>query len=87
MSMTCERQAKPLKHVACGLNRHNATVRNAGRRLRCHLQPRSQMARNVANAKAEAAEKSTKVSGKTPDEDLPSVPSPIPLRLTTAHTT
>ena len=57
MSMTCERHAKPLKHVVYGLNRHNTTVRNAERYLRCHLLLKAQMARNVADAKAEAAER------------------------------
>jgi hypothetical protein len=57
MSMTCERHAKPLKHVVYGFNRHNTTVRNAERYLRCHLLLKAQMARNVADAKAEAAER------------------------------
>ena len=55
MSMTCERHAKPLKHVVYGLNRHRTTVRNAERYLRCHLQLKAQMARNVEDAKAEAS--------------------------------
>lgn len=55
MSMTCERHAKPLKYVVYGLNRHRTTVRNAERYLRCHLQLKAQMARNIEDAEAEAA--------------------------------
>ena len=54
MSMTCERFAKPLKHVIYGLNRHNTSISHAESLLKCHLMLKMQMQRSLGTASAEA---------------------------------
>ena len=54
MSMTCERFAKPLKHVIYGLNRHNTSVSHAESLLKCHLMLKMQMQLSIGTATAEA---------------------------------
>ena len=54
MSMTCERFAKPLKHVIYGLNRHNTSVAHAETLLKCHLMLKMQMQGSIDHARVDA---------------------------------
>ena len=54
MSMTCERFAKPLKHVIYGLNRHNTSVPHAETLLKCHLMLKMQMQGSIEKANVDA---------------------------------